>query len=91
MSDKLYKLVNGKQVELTEEEILEFNNKKNIPVDNSIVLRDERNRLLRETDHWAYQDTPDMTAEQVAYRQELRDITSQETWPESVTWPTKPK
>ena len=39
------------------------------------MLRDKRNVLLRETDYWAYEDTPTMTDEQKKYRQELRDIT----------------
>lgn len=37
-------------------------------------IRGLRNELLAETDHWAYQDTPDMTDEQIAYRQALRDL-----------------
>ena len=61
--------------------ILEFN------MEN---IRMERNRLLLETDHWAYQDTPDMTDEQIAYRQALRDITDTYTSLEDVVWPTKP-
>jgi hypothetical protein len=54
------------------------------------VLRIERNKKLVETDYWAYQDTPDMTAEQTAYRQALRDITETYTSLEDVVWPTKP-
>ena len=27
----------------------------------TMMLRDERDRRLRETDHWAYQDRPTMT------------------------------
>lgn len=91
MSETLYKLVNGVEIELTAEEIAEFNALKELPIDNSIRFRTERDILLRETDHWAYQDTPDMTDEQIAYRQALRDISNQETWPESVVWPTKPE
>jgi len=57
------------------------------------TLRKERNILLRQTDHWAYQDTPDITAEQTTYRQALRDIT--DTYSsineEGFTWPTKPE
>ena len=53
-------------------------------------LRDERNRLLAATDHWAMSDTPDMTTEQTNYRQALRDITNSATSLDDVTWPTKP-
>lgn len=53
------------------------------------VIRANRNRLLTETDHWAYQDTPNMTQEQIDYRQALRDITNQED-PDNIVWPIKP-
>ena len=56
----------------------------------TIMLRDERNRRLRETDHWAYQDTPDMSQEQIDYRQALRDITETYTSINDVVWPIKP-
>lgn len=54
--------------------------------------RFERDRLLAETDWWAMSDTADMTAEQTAYRQALRDISSHVNWPylEEADWPTKP-
>ena len=54
--------------------------------------RSIRNTLLFETDHWAYQDTADMTSAQITYRQALRDITTHANWPnlEDTDWPTKP-
>lgn len=54
------------------------------------LLREERNRRLAETDHWAYQDTPTMTQAQTDYRQALRDITDNATSLDDVTWPEKP-
>ena len=53
--------------------------------------RAERDRLIAETDWWASSDLT-MTAEQTAYRQALRDITTHENWPHLVNedWPTKP-
>ena len=51
-------------------------------------VRSERDSLLQETDWWAVSDRT-MTAEQTAYRQALRDITSQAGFPFSITWPTK--
>lgn len=51
-------------------------------------VRSERDSLLQGTDWWAVSDRT-MTAEQTAYRQALRDITSQAGFPFSVTWPTK--
>jgi len=57
----------------------------------------QRNRNLRvdflsQTDWWALPDSPTMTAEQTAYRQALRDITSHANWPnlDEADWPTKP-
>ena len=53
--------------------------------------RMERDRLIAETDWWASSDLT-MTAEQTAYRQALRDITTHDNWPylEDADWPTKP-
>lgn len=53
-------------------------------------LREERNFLLAETDHWVLSDTADATSAQTAYRQALRDITDSATSVHDVTWPTKP-
>ena len=53
--------------------------------------RNERDRLIAETDWWAMSDRT-MTVEQTAYRQALRDITTHANWPhlEEADWPTKP-
>jgi hypothetical protein len=53
--------------------------------------RTQRDRLIGETDWWASSDLT-MTAEQTAYRQALRDITSHANWPhlEKADWPTNP-
>ena len=53
------------------------------------VVRHERDILLAETDWWATSDRT-MTAEQTAYRQALRNISSQDGFPDNITWPTKP-
>ena len=59
------------------------------------VLRAERDRRIAETDWWAFQDQT-MTSAQTAYRQALRDITTQTPVLDSsgnltgITWPTKP-
>ena len=53
-------------------------------------LREERNRLLTETDHWVLSDTANATSAQTTYRQALRDITKSATSLDDVTWPTKP-
>ena len=53
--------------------------------------RNERDRLLTETDWWAMSDRT-MTSAQTTYRQALRDITTHSNWPhlEQDDWPTKP-
>jgi hypothetical protein len=53
------------------------------------LLRVERDRKLAETDWWAVADRT-MTSEQTAYRQALRDITTNATSLDDVVWPTKP-
>lgn len=56
-----------------------------------IQNKEARNSLLTETDWWAVADRT-MTAEQTAYRQALRDITTHANWPNLADsdWPTKP-
>lgn len=53
-------------------------------------VRGERNRRLSATD-WRFRS--DLTPSQawVDYCQALRDITAQETFPQSVVWPTEPE
>ena len=53
------------------------------------LLREERNRLLAETDWWASSDLT-ITDAQKKYRQDLRDITKSATSLDDVSWPTKP-
>ena len=54
------------------------------------LLRKERDARIAETDWWANSDTPDMTSDQTAYRQALRDITNSYQSLDDVVWPTKP-
>jgi hypothetical protein len=58
-----------------------------LPVQNRLF----RDAFLMETDWWATSDRT-MTAEQIAYRQALRDITNHANWPDllDADWPTKP-
>lgn len=56
-------------------------------------VRTQRNRLLRESDWTQLVDCPLSDSDLIewqAYRQELRDVTEQESFPLSVTWPTAP-
>ena len=53
-------------------------------------LRTQRNTLLAQTDWTQLADAPVDKEAWATYRQDLRDISSQETFPDSVTWPTSP-
>ena len=50
-------------------------------------IRAKRNSLLSETDYLALSDTT-LSSDMAAYRQALRDVTSQAGFPTNVTWPT---
>lgn len=72
-------------IDKTAEEIQQYDD--NMAMDN----RGIRDLRIAETDWWASSDLT-MTAEQTAYRQALRDITSHANWPHlsEDDWPTKP-
>tara|TARA_Y100000817_G_scaffold85044_1_gene66044 strand:+ start:1206 stop:1502 length:297 start_codon:yes stop_codon:yes gene_type:complete len=55
----------------------------------SNVARQERNRLLGETDYAALPDTPEMSDAMKTYRQALRDLPAQDGWP-NVEFPERP-
>ena len=90
------KIVNGEILDLTAEELTEYNNR-NTAWDNDSFnraiedLRIKRNRLLAETDHLALSDQT-LSDDMKTYRQELRDITNGLTTKDevdAVTFPTK--
>ena len=54
------------------------------------AVRNQRNRLLQDTDWMALSDNT-MSPAWATYRQALRDITEQTGFPYSVNWPTKPE
>ena len=51
--------------------------------------RSKRDLLLAETDHYGLSDVT-MSDDMTTYRQALRDVPQQETFPQEITWPTKP-
>ena len=62
-----------------------------LPRDQAEVnVRGHRNRLLKESDWTQVADAPVDQAAWSAYRQALRDISAQESFPHNVTWPTQP-
>jgi len=88
------KLVNGVLVALTSDEETQVNDKETAWTSGAASrklakLREERDRLLAETDWWAGSDLT-MNQAQTSYRQALRDITDNATSLDDVTWPEKP-
>jgi hypothetical protein len=69
--------------------VVEYDNDAAVAEGNLIALRNERNRLIAETDWWASSDLT-MTDAQTTYRQALRDITDTYNSLDDVVWPTKP-
>ena len=93
-----FKMVNGEKIQFTAEEekardIEEQAWADGAPARRMADLRDQRNRLLAETD-WMGNSDVTMSADWKTYRQALRDITK--TTPaddalSNITWPTKPE
>jgi hypothetical protein len=54
-------------------------------------VRSERNLLLIQSDWTQVADAPVDQAAWATYRQELRDITKQEGFPDNVIWPVRPE
>ena len=54
------------------------------------TVRAERNAKLVSSDWTQVADAPVSKEDWAVYRQELRDITIQESFPNDVTWPTEP-
>jgi hypothetical protein len=52
------------------------------------ALRQQRNRLIAETDYLALSDST-LSAEMATYRQALRDLPANTTDPANPVWPTK--
>ena len=92
-----YKLVNGERIQLTAEEEAQRDQEEADwnagAFDRAIAsLRQDRNRLLAETDFYALSDVT-MSDEMKQYRQDLRDITvglDTEKKVKAKKFPTKP-
>jgi hypothetical protein len=70
-------------------EITEINGDFSVLDKTKSLARTDRNKRLSETDWWGASDLI-MTDAQTAYRQALRDVPSQEGFPDNISWPTKP-
>ena len=58
--------------------------------EQKLTVREKRNKLLKKTD-WMGMSDVTMSTEWATYRQALRDIPSQEGFPNDITWPTEPE
>ena len=97
MADR-YKLVNGERIKLTAKENAERDAEEKAWADGAFdraiaSLRQDRNRLLAETDFYALSDVT-MSDEMKKYRQDQRDITvglDTEKKVKDKKFPTKPE
>ena len=97
MTDR-YKLINGERIKLTAKENAERDAEEKAWADGAFdraiaSLRQDRNRLLAETDFYALSDVT-MSDEMKKYRQDLRDITvglDTEKKVKDKKFPTKPE
>lgn len=87
-------LITGDMVPVTEEEADAIRNPP-LTVDQlAAAVRAERNAKIAASDWTVLSDAPLTTTQKTAwktYRQALRDITEQATFPQSVAWPELPQ
>ena len=92
-----YHNIDGVRVQFTAEEETAWDAKEKAFIDGALdraltELREKRNNLLKETDHYALSDQT-LSDDMRTYRQDLRDITEGLTTVEeveAVVFPTKP-
>ena len=92
-----YKQVNNELIEITGDELAELEAREKAWTDGAlnrelVVLREKRNRLLKETDFYGNSDVT-MSDDMKTYRQALRDLPAGKDTVEkceNATWPTKP-
>tara|TARA_B100001989_G_scaffold126703_1_gene89558 strand:+ start:392 stop:661 length:270 start_codon:yes stop_codon:yes gene_type:complete len=88
----MYKMLNGVTMEMTAEEIAEYN--ASLPTDAEILatkwqmIRVQRNNKLSATD-WRASSDLTLSDAWKTYRQALRDVPTQSD-PDNITWPTEP-
>ena len=91
-SKNLYRQVDDKRIQLTDEEQKEYDNSQGFSEEEGLrLLRMQRNVLLTETDWMSFGDSPEMSDAWKKYRQDLRDITKTYKTQDDVKWPAKPE
>jgi len=91
----VYKATSSGVIELTEQELEDWKEIdrlaiKNAPIKKAEECRIIRDKLLSDSDWTQVADAPVDQKAWAAYRQALRDLPSQEEFPNEVTWPTEP-
>lgn len=71
--------------------MIDWSKLKTAEQDVEAAVRNERNRLLSESDWTQVADAPVDQAAWAIYRQDLRDIPKQKGFPMKVFWPVKPQ
>ena len=92
-----FKMVDGERIQFTAEEETARDNEEAAWAagedDRALAtMREERNRLLAETDWYAVSDRT-LSADMTTYRKDLRDLPAGKTTKahvDAATWPTKP-
>ena len=92
---ELIKIVDGVHLPFTADEIVAYEARQaewlaGADERAATDVREKRSTLIAETDWWVMPDRT-ATADQLAYRQALRDIPTQSGFPTDITWPTKPE
>ena len=88
------KVIDGVVVDMTAEEVAEFNAQQaewaaGADDRKAEEIRRERDQKLFSTD-WRASSDLTLSTEWAAYRQSLRDVTLQTGFPNDITWPTEP-
>lgn len=88
------KVIDGVEVDMTDDEIADFKNKELQRISEyelEVAIRNRNARLL-ETDWTQLPDVPEATRNSyLEYRQALRDVPSQPGFPNDIIWPEKPE
>lgn len=89
--NELHKNVNGIEMPLSDDDLAQIAiDEAAAPEAQWAVVRAERNTKLAACDWTQLPDAPADTAAWATYRQELRDITTQDD-PFNITWPSEPE
>ena len=90
-----YKLTSKGYIPLNEKELVEYNNRQDkweLEADDRAaeIVRKNRNKKLTSCDWTQVADAQVDQEAWATYRQALRDIPSQEGFPNTINWPTEP-